>query len=117
MATLFREFGHSPRQKWLLAAARFEQALMRHYEALKFDQNQPRVPAGQSGGGQWTSGEASAAKRSSGLATECWSQYRRDIFQCKMRPPILLRASDGSARCVRTRRPHSSAQRLKAPDM
>jgi hypothetical protein len=33
------------------------------------------------------------------------------------RPPILLRASDGSARCVRTRRPHSSAQLLKAPDM
>jgi len=44
------------RLKWLAAAARFQLALRRHDFALKagFDPSQPRVPAGNPDGGQWT---------------------------------------------------------------
>ena len=46
------------RRRWLAGAARFERALRRHAYALKanFNPDQPRVPAGELGGGQWTSG-------------------------------------------------------------
>lgn len=55
------------RLKWHAAAVRFELALRRHDRALKyayktFDPNQPRVPAGQREGGQWTSGGGSAPR-------------------------------------------------------
>lgn len=45
------------RLKWLAAAARFQLALRRHDLALKagFNPSQPRVPAGNADGGQWTS--------------------------------------------------------------
>ena len=61
-----------------------------------FDSNQPRVPAGNPGGGQWTD---TGAGRSTGTAAvfsggmrristdlqdRCWSQYMRDVFQCRM---------------------------------
>ena len=44
------------RLKWLAAATRFELALLRHDRALKynFNPNEPRVPRGNPGGGQWT---------------------------------------------------------------
>jgi hypothetical protein len=46
------------RVRWHLAALRFEHAMLRHARALrsKYDPNQPRVPAGNSDGGQWTWG-------------------------------------------------------------
>jgi len=48
------------RLKWLVAATRFEMAMRRHDRALKlaykygFNPDQPRVPAGDPDGGQWT---------------------------------------------------------------
>jgi hypothetical protein len=47
------------RLRWHLTALRFEHAMLRHYWALrsvKYDPDQPRVPAGNSDGGQWTGG-------------------------------------------------------------
>ena len=48
------------RLKWHVAASRFQVALRRHALASKsgFNPNQPRVPAGNANGGQWTSGGA-----------------------------------------------------------
>lgn len=48
--------------KWRAAAARFEFALLRHARALKYSPDQPRVPAGSAGGGQWTSGGGSSGR-------------------------------------------------------
>ena len=46
------------RLKWHVAASRFQLAMRKHALAWKssFNANQPRAPAGQSNGGQWTSG-------------------------------------------------------------
>jgi hypothetical protein len=59
------------RLKWLAAAARFQLALRRHDLALKagFNPSQPRVPAGNSDGGQWTSGSGGegASSRDDGV--------------------------------------------------
>lgn len=49
------------RLKWFVAASRFQSAMRRHALALEqcgFNPNQPRVPAGRSNGGQWTSGDS-----------------------------------------------------------
>jgi hypothetical protein len=81
------------RLRWQVTALRFERSMLRHYRALrslKYDPDQPRVPAGNSDGGQWTGGHGgeaavSAARRiSPGLEAQCDLQYRRDIFQCRM---------------------------------
>jgi hypothetical protein len=81
------------RLRWHLTALGFEHAMLRHYWALrsvKYDPDQPRVPAGNSDGGQWTGGHGgeatfSAARRvSPGLEAQCDLQYRKDIFQCRM---------------------------------
>jgi hypothetical protein len=55
------------RLKWLAAATRFELAMVRHDRALKanFNPNEPRVPAGNPDGGQWTTGGGSAGGGSS----------------------------------------------------
>ena len=61
------------RLKWLAAATRFEIALLRHDRALKrayalkygYNPNQPRVPAGDPAGGQWTSEGARERSRQS----------------------------------------------------
>jgi hypothetical protein len=55
------------RLKWLAAATRFELAMVRHDRALKanFNPNEPRVPAGNPDGGQWTDGGGSAGGASS----------------------------------------------------
>jgi hypothetical protein len=52
------------RLKWHAAATRFELALRRHDRALKYGYNpdQPRVPAGDPAGGQWTSGGGSTGR-------------------------------------------------------
>jgi hypothetical protein len=59
--------------------------------ARKFDPNQPRVPAGNPDGGQWTAegagpgGATLVARRiSPAREAECEAQHIRDIFQCKM---------------------------------
>jgi hypothetical protein len=45
------------RIRWHLAALRFQNSMLRHAQALrKYDPKQPRVPAGDPDGGQWTSG-------------------------------------------------------------
>jgi hypothetical protein len=80
------------RLRWHHAALRFELSMLRHAQALrkKYDPNQPRVPAGEPGGGQWTSEESSeidfsAARRVSPSRTaECEMQFRRDTFHCNM---------------------------------
>jgi hypothetical protein len=80
-------------------------ALRRISFALKFDESQPRVPAGQTGGGQWTGSGGTGgravevparlqdvsidrSKRHNRLAfrteNDCDEQYKRDIFQCRM---------------------------------
>lgn len=51
---------------------------------LKYDPNQPRVPAGHSRGGQWTSGAQLAGKWNENRKQECEAQYESDIFQCRM---------------------------------
>lgn len=52
------------RLKWLGAATRFEIAMHRHDRALKYGYNpdQPRVPAGNRQGGQWTDGDGSSGR-------------------------------------------------------
>jgi hypothetical protein len=66
--------------------------LAQSYER-KFDPDQPRVPAGNSDGGQWTNGsdssgepeaaptDISAARRQS--AAYCWNQMQIDILYCQ----------------------------------
>jgi hypothetical protein len=61
-----------------------------------FNPNQPRVPAGNPTGGQWTdtgAGEFTNGERntlgslrriSSDREAECEAQYERDIFHCRM---------------------------------
>lgn len=76
-----------------LAELRLQIAAGRLFEALlKFDPNQPRVPAGTPEGGQWTTtGGAArqsrvAGKWDPGKYDECEAQYERDILQCRMVP-------------------------------
>src|SRR5581483_6598811 len=93
---------------WLVHAQVVEAKLRDLERAVKagFDPNQPRVPAGNPDGGQWTStggGEANSgmidqivrqeARREDNRAPrlaasdrqeECEQQYERDIFQCRM---------------------------------
>lgn len=63
--------------------------------SIKFNPDQPRVPAGDPAGGQWLGegGEAAAGDLSisaiassggSSLARLCQTQFDRDIFQCRM---------------------------------
>ena len=57
---------------------------------LKFDPDQPRVPAGSPEGGQWTeTGGAPGQTRVAGKWDPnkydvCEAQYETDIFQCRM---------------------------------
>jgi hypothetical protein len=80
----------SPRIRWLLAANAFETSLDRlaRLAGTKFNPGQPRVPAGQPDGGQWTNvGGAPvinvAARRRSSIEAECETQYERDLIQCR----------------------------------
>jgi len=89
-----------------LTALRFEHAMLRHARSLrdlKYDPNQPRVPAGEPRGGQWTSQESgeinlTAAHRVSPARTaECEMQFRKDTFHCNMvgLQPAMLRRCFG----------------------
>jgi hypothetical protein len=58
-------------------------------KARKYSPNQPRVPAGNADGGQWTSGAKpspattlAARRRSPAVEAQCWLQYRQDRFVC-----------------------------------
>jgi len=83
-----------------LAAIKAELRFRQLLRKAGFNPDQPRVPAGDPDGGQWTSGEAAggesntvsddgavelAARRiSPSIAAECELQYKLDIFQCRM---------------------------------
>lgn len=83
------------RLKWLLAAEAVEKSFLEFVRVVKFDPSQPRVAAGNTDGGQWTSanglgGQRIAARRLSPAAeAECEQLRLRDEFQCRM---IGLRA-------------------------
>jgi hypothetical protein len=73
---------------------------------FKFDPNQPRVPAGQSTGGQWTAvnGIPSGGKWNEGNRARCEEQYERDVFQCRMvlwNPACEDRAMRRLAACMK----------------
>jgi hypothetical protein len=86
------------RLAWLLRARDVEIKLKHLAEAVaeaKFNPNEPRVPAGNPDGGQWTTGAGGGSgveatislglrRISSDLEEECWTQYQRDLFHCRM---------------------------------
>lgn len=96
-----------------LALLKLERALARKYRP-----DQPRVPAGEPGGGQWigdndgwspgavgslTERVREAARRGRRLTEEeCREQYERDIFQCKMvgLPSCYAQAAERYAACL-----------------
>lgn len=78
-----------------LSSAKLDLAFQKFILALKFDQNQPRVPAGQANGGQWSSETSNESDldlvprlkplRADYITDEyCREIYRRDLFQCKI---------------------------------
>ena len=79
----------SDRIKAKIAAGKVTMALLRlgGYVA-KFDQNQPRVPAGVATGGQWlgTNRRHLAGKWNERSRDVCEAQYELDMFQCSMVP-------------------------------
>lgn len=69
--------------------------IKREFLLRKYDPNQPRIPAGSAGGGQWTGDESIISSSNENddasvqMATRrsqafCDAQYARDIFQCKI---------------------------------
>jgi hypothetical protein len=72
-----------------LEIAKAIRALVARDIVQKFDPDQPRVPAGNSDGGQWTSegesgkGNVVVAARSSRSEAECMAQYAKDSFICR----------------------------------
>lgn len=89
------------------AALRLEWELLKLKFGLgrKYDPDQPRVPAGNPDGGQWTNGndefdegaggggsgdnseqldQIAARRISPALEAQCMRQYDKDIFQCRM---------------------------------
>jgi hypothetical protein len=72
--------------------------------AAKYDPDQPRVPAGNSDGGRWTSGESSEGASSSPLTSfaaasrrgrspaYCMAQYAIDGLTCNSVEPALRRS-------------------------
>lgn len=103
-----------------LALLKLERALARKYRP-----DQPRVPAGSPDGGEWTSGGGSDDVDLTGSADsidptltehvieaaqsgrrltdeECWEQYQRDIFPCRMvgLPSCYAQAAERSSACL-----------------
>jgi hypothetical protein len=61
-------------KQWRLAAELMLAAARRLADVTSkanFDPNQPRVPAGQSGAGQWTDGRGGAISRWAALRDKC----------------------------------------------
>ena len=88
-----------------------------------FDRNQPRLPAGHSDGGQWTSGSGSqrkgldplstfAAARRRGVSEAfCLAQFTVDLLRCKSVPGlygdgrfVVPRPCSGTATALRAAR-------------
>lgn len=77
-----------------LADLKAELKFRRLLRGLKYSPDQPRVPAGNPDGGQWTSDagtdsadsqptDISGARRvSPGVEAECEAQYKQDVFVC-----------------------------------
>jgi hypothetical protein len=81
----------SSRFKWWLTATAVEMRMEHLGRVLgqKFNPGQPRVPAGQPDGGQWTNEGATFQLVASGRISpakeaECEAQLIRDEFQCRM---------------------------------
>jgi hypothetical protein len=94
------------RLKWLAAATRFEIAMRNHDRALKagYRSDQPRVPAGNSDGGQWINGGGGASRNPPRVTVDAKpnqsSQPRRQFAQLASGatndsdPSALQRTSD-----------------------
>lgn len=97
---------HLLRLRYAFAAANFElkaKQLRRAIEA-KFNPDQPRVPAGSPGGGQWTGGAEGEGRQEESLATFaaarrrgnseafCEAQYKLDMLECELVMPASRRA-------------------------
>ena len=69
-----------------VASSRVTMSLLRlgHF-LLKYDPDQPRVPAGQRAGGQWARapGTLVAGRYSETNRAKCELQYESDMFQCR----------------------------------
>jgi hypothetical protein len=103
-------------------AAACQVAFVKIQLLFKFDPNQPRVPVGNAGGGQWTSqynneeqsgnsnnynAESQRYAQISERSQEyCDEQYKRDVFHCKM---VGLRSyyAQAMVRLVACERGHS----------
>jgi hypothetical protein len=88
-----------------LAAARLTIAAETLLQAAKanFNPSQPRVPAGEPEGGQWTGTSAGLGRyRLAGLEDICDAQYERDIFQCRLvgSPACYAQAAQRYAACL-----------------
>ena len=91
-----REGGAATRLAHAYAGVRLRIALLDIQRLLdgKYDPNQPRVPAGQPGGGQWTSG---GSNRSSG--SEIGETTPQSIIENARRLGLAARP-DGYQRCL-----------------
>ena len=72
------------RREFAVLRAEWKRVLHGYY-AHKFDPNQPRVPAGNPDGGQWTSEGGDAAYLNVAgpqSATYCWNQMLIDMIYC-----------------------------------
>ena len=110
--------------KYQLAALRFETALIRHAHVCGkagFNPDEPRIPAGNPDGGQWTAGGAGFspggagftprysnaparkpasyqfAARGSQSAAYCWNQMQIDMLYCSTLRPTIIRACRAQA--------------------
>ena len=74
------------RVEYAIASGRLTLLGMKFESLLrKYDPAQPRVPAGQSTGGQWTDGGILVAGSWNNTNyAKCELQYESDMFQCRM---------------------------------
>src|SRR5579864_8661666 len=72
----------------------YERDFQAMFFEFKFDPDQPRVPAGNRDGGQWTNGSANADRSAEldtfaaatppALEAECDARFRNDVRLCNM---------------------------------
>ncbi|MGC1467683.1 MAG: hypothetical protein WA792_18370 [Pseudolabrys sp.] len=98
MAHVAKEWIEHQRKRWTRHDARRWLTPGFRAEELKFDPNQPRVPAGTSAGGQWAGGSGANETIGAGVSSNirlaarispeqekaCEEQYRDDIFKCNL---------------------------------
>jgi len=91
------------RLRWLIAVENCRNVLRRLDRQRKYDPNQPRVPAGNADGGQWTDSngnmsdiqpptDISAAGRKQSEAY-CWNQLQIDTLLCNSVFPAVRRGA------------------------